>query len=664
MEVVSLNREPVFEEASHQGTDEDLELQDDTPGLALNRNPPQPTVGLEFDSFDEAYDFYNLYARQQGFGIRVGNSWFRSKQKERYRAKFSCSNAGFKRKSVASHPRPETRTGCPAMVIIRLVDCKRWRIIEVELQHNHTFSSEMKRVYKSHKKMVLAAKEENKQDPVLETRIIKLYRTPTMDSNFQLCANVGSGENRNHLEHSNNLELKDGDASTVYNFFCRLKLTDPNFFYLMDHDNEGRLKNIFWADSRSRLTYKSFNDTIMIETTCLASKYELQLISFVGVNNHGYSVLLGCSLVASVSVENFIWVLRTWLACMLQQPPQVVITDQSKLLQSAVAEVLPGARHCYSLWHIIQRLPEKLGGLSGYEGIKNQFVNTVFSALKFSEFETSWELMIEQHGLGDNKWLQALHEDCQNWVPVYLKNVFFAGLMPTQESDALNGFFDGYVHKHTTIKEFLDKYELALHRKLLKDAIADQESRTLASGLVTKSSFKLQLSKIYSKEIFKKFQAEVEGMYSCFNTKQLVTNGPVITYLIKERLTGKGHERIVKQYEVFYEATTMDVRCICCLFNFKGYLCRHALSVLNYIGIEEIPSQYILPRWCTDFKCRLGQGHPSNDVDTNDQLQQYHHLIRHGIPFVEYGAQSEQDYKAVLKELESIVDKVISLHDN
>ncbi|KAL9679754.1 hypothetical protein QQ045_017620 [Rhodiola kirilowii] len=81
-------------------------------------------------------------------------------------------------------------------------------------------------------------------------------------------------------------------------------------------------------------------------------------------------------------------------------------------------EVLPTARHCYSLGYVIQRLPKKLGGLFGYEAIKKHFINTVFSTLKLPEFESSWELMIKQHGLEENKWLQALHEDRQNWVPV------------------------------------------------------------------------------------------------------------------------------------------------------------------------------------------------------------------------------------------------------
>ena len=33
-----------------------------------------PTIGTEFDSLDEAYEFYNLYSRETGFGIRLAKS--------------------------------------------------------------------------------------------------------------------------------------------------------------------------------------------------------------------------------------------------------------------------------------------------------------------------------------------------------------------------------------------------------------------------------------------------------------------------------------------------------------------------------------------------------------------------------------------------------------
>lgn len=667
MEEVCLNSEPVFDEGDEYEGDGDCreERGYEAGETHLKKGPSQPTVGLEFDSFDEAYDFYNAYGKERGFGIRVSNSWFRSKRKERYRAKLSCSSAGFKKKSEANNPRPETRTGCPAMIVIRLMDSKRWRIVEVELEHNHAVSPQIKRFYKSHKKMILAARSAQRPpEPVTEVHTIKLYRTSIVDAVCNGFPIVDEREGIIPVDQSKHLELKEGDTQAVYNYFCRMKLTNPNFFYLMDIDDDGRLRNVFWADARSRAACGLFNDTVAIDTTCLTNKYDIPLISFIGVNHHGQHVLLGCAFLGLDSVEYYVWILRAWLNCILGRPPEVIITDQSKTLQSAVCEVFPKACHCYGMWYIMQRVPEKLGGLKGYEAIKRQLNKAVYNSLKIVEFETAWADMINRHGLEDNRWLQTLYEDRRRWVPVYLKDIFFAGMIPVQENESFNAFFDGYVHKHTSFKEFVDKYDLALHRKHTKEAVADLESRNSCFELKTRCSFEVQLSKVYTKEIFRRFQSEVEGMYSCFNTRQVTANGPIITYIVKERVEVEGIEKEVKNYEVLYETSQVDIRCICSLFNYKGYLCRHALNVLNYNGIEEIPLHYILPRWSKDFKRRGLLEHGFNNVDMYNPIYWYHHLYNRAIPVLEEGAQSQDHYKVAVHELEELLNRLNLVEEN
>ena len=99
------------------------------------------------------------------------------------------------------------------------------------------------------------------------------------------------------------------------------------------------------------------------------------------------------------------------------------------------------------------------------------------------------------------------------------------------------------------------------------------------------------------------------------NTRQVNVNGPIITYIVKERVEVEGNEKEVRCYEVLYETTQVDIQCICSLFNYKGYLCRHTLNVLNYNSVEEVPSRYVLPRWGKDFKCRYLLHHGSSNID-------------------------------------------------
>ncbi|KAL0354821.1 UNVERIFIED_CONTAM: protein FAR1-RELATED SEQUENCE 6 [Sesamum radiatum] len=253
MDEVSLNGEAAYDDEA-EGFEIDgecamTEYVGQTGNVLLGDNPLPPAVGMEFESYDDVYYFYNCYAKQQGFGVRVSNTWYR-KSKERYRGKLSCSSAGFKKKSEASRPRPETRTGCPAMIKFRLMENKRWRIIEVELEHNHLTSSTSSKFYKSHRIVDLGSKRPLPIDGSEEVRKIRLFRTVVIDAEDNV-SSFDEGDFRNNIDQSDDkLNLKQGDAQEMLDFFTRMQLGSPSFFYVMDINEKGCLRNGFWAETR------------------------------------------------------------------------------------------------------------------------------------------------------------------------------------------------------------------------------------------------------------------------------------------------------------------------------------------------------------------------------------------------------------------------------
>lgn len=101
MDGLSLNAEPIFDDET-----EEFEIDGECAmteyvgqsGVIEGKNPVLPAVGMEFETYEDVYYFYNCYAKVHGFGVRVSNTWYR-KSRERYRGKLSCSSAGFKKKS-------------------------------------------------------------------------------------------------------------------------------------------------------------------------------------------------------------------------------------------------------------------------------------------------------------------------------------------------------------------------------------------------------------------------------------------------------------------------------------------------------------------------------------------------------------------------------------
>ncbi|XP_034696345.1 protein FAR1-RELATED SEQUENCE 6-like [Vitis riparia] len=664
MEEISLSSEQV---PSGEGNETEKERDGEKTELVVQNGLTQgrkefvaPAVGMEFESYDDAYNYYNCYAKEVGFRVRVKNSWFKRNSREKYGAVLCCSSQGFKRIKDVNRLRKETRTGCPAMIRMRLVDSKRWRVLEVTLEHNHLLGA---KIYKSMKKMSSGTKRKLQSNSDAEVRTIKLYRALVIDAGGNSSLNSNVKEVRNFSDHPNQLNLKKGDTQAIYNYLCRMQLTNPNFFYLMDLNDEGCLRNVFWIDARSRAACGYFSDVIFFDNTYLSNKYEIPLVALVGVNHHGQSVLLGCGLLAGETSESYVWLFKAWVTCMSGRTPQTIITDRCKALQNAIAEVFPRSHHRFGLSHIMKKVPEKLGGLRNYDAIRKALIKAVYESLKVIEFESAWGFLIQRFAVSDHEWLRSLFEDRARWAPVYLKDTHFAGMSSSQPGETLNPFFDRYVHKQTPLKEFLDKYELALQKKHKEEALADIESRNSGPTLKTRCFFELQLSKVYTREIFKKFQFEVEEMYSCFSTTQLHVDGPIIIFLVKERVLGEGNRREIRDFEVLYNRAAAEVRCICSCFNFYGYLCRHALCVLNFNGVEEIPSKYILSRWKKDYKRLYIPDHVSNNVDGTDRVQWFNQLYRSALQVVEEGAISLDHYKIALQAFDESLNRVHNVEE-
>ncbi|RYR18903.1 hypothetical protein Ahy_B03g063520 [Arachis hypogaea] len=95
-----------------------------------------------------------------------------------------------------------------------------------------------------------------------------------------------------------------------------MKEKNQNFFFELELEEDQSIKLAFWADARSRAAFEYFGDVISFDTTyntncplevyigCFFG-YNLVCGSFVGVNHHGQSTLLGCSLMKNEEIESF-----------------------------------------------------------------------------------------------------------------------------------------------------------------------------------------------------------------------------------------------------------------------------------------------------------------------------------------------------------------------
>ncbi|XP_022849342.1 protein FAR1-RELATED SEQUENCE 5-like [Olea europaea var. sylvestris] len=337
-----------------------------------------PKIGMIFSSENEMFELYKEYAYNVG-----------------------------RRPSTATgsvRPQPTIQTNCKARISASSDDHGSWRINAVHLDHNHGTSPSKSRLFRCNRELSAQVKRRLEVNDVAGIPLHKSYNSAVVEA--------GGYENM--------LVWKMIVGTTSNN---------------IDLDDESRLRNIFWADNRCRQAYKEFGDVVTFDTTYLTNKYDMPFASFVGVNHHGQSTLLGCGLLSNEDTNSFVWLFRSWLQCMHSVAPHGIITDQDRAMQNAIQIVFPNTNHRWCLWHILKKLPEKFGYYIDKGSIFSHIHGLVYDSQFVEEFEEGWIAMINKFELHENDWLSRLYENIKRWVPCFLKTTFWAEMSTMQRSE-------------------------------------------------------------------------------------------------------------------------------------------------------------------------------------------------------------------------------------
>ncbi|KAG2725815.1 hypothetical protein I3760_01G084100 [Carya illinoinensis] len=510
---------------------------------------------MEFATYNELMAYYKRYAKQEGFGVITQ----RTKREANGRIK----------DSNMSRPRPTIKTDCKAKINANLVK-GTWVVTTVENAHNHN--------------MYLDEYSERMLDlnDIAGIRVNKNFGVLVVDVGGFKNPDFQEKDCRNFIDKTTQLRLgkRGGEALTEY--FKRMRLQNNSFVYVIDMDEELRLRNEY------------FGDAITFNTTYLTNRYGMSFVPFVGVNHHEQSILLGAGLISSEDTSTFVRLFRAWLEYMDGRAPKAIITDQYRAMKAAIALEFPDTLHRYYM----------------------------------REFEHKWGQLIQKYDLGDNPWLQGLYNERAFWVPVYLKGVFWGGMSITQRSKSMNIFFDVLVYAGMTLKELVDQFDNALRKKVEVKKTADFNSASQTIPCSSAFHIEKQFQAVYMNAKFKEVQREVCGMLLC-NCILISKEGCISTYdVLDEITTDDDHVKSVK-YTVYFNEEKVDIKCTCVLFEMRGILCRHALNVCQMNKIHALPDKYILDRWRKDLKRRYTVVKSSyDDLWQNADSQRYEFIVK------------------------------------
>ncbi|KAH9727256.1 protein FAR1-RELATED SEQUENCE [Citrus sinensis] len=313
------------EEVDEVGELQDLQgadLEENNEELVVE-NVVAPTVGMSFDSPDEMFEYYKTYGLQEGFPVMRRSCRKGDDGSLRY-VTFTCGRNG-KSKAKATNVlqlQPNQKIGCNAKIGGRLdIVSGKWVIGNLILEHNHAVSPSKSRYYRCNRFISPFVKKQLEINEEAGIKMAQSFKSIVVEAGDFENVSFLERDARNHVDKVRRLRLGEGDAIAIQS---------------IDLDEECRLKNVFWADPRSRAAYKDFGDVVTFDTTYLTNKYDMPFAPFVGVNHHGQSILLGCGLISHEDTETFTWLFDTWLSCMSWCPPLGIITDQDKAMKKAI----------------------------------------------------------------------------------------------------------------------------------------------------------------------------------------------------------------------------------------------------------------------------------------------------------------------------------------
>ncbi|KAL7213399.1 hypothetical protein ACSBR2_016008 [Camellia fascicularis] len=181
-----------------------------------------PKAGMTFGSKDEVHQYYASYARQEGFEVMIKTSR-------------QGDNGSIKYFTLAC-----VRTG-------KTYSCSdgTFSLAKFVLEHNHSLSPGKTHFFQSNKMMGTHVKRRLELNDQAGINVSKNFDSLVVEAEGHEHLSFTEKDCRNYIEKMRRLRLGTGDAEAILTYFTKIQNKNSSFFYVMDLNDDGRLKNVF-----------------------------------------------------------------------------------------------------------------------------------------------------------------------------------------------------------------------------------------------------------------------------------------------------------------------------------------------------------------------------------------------------------------------------------
>jgi hypothetical protein len=352
---------------------------DDLPGefdpnqpdaLWVLRDGPTPPKYFSVDTHEEAKDAVNLFYRYSGFAVSIHNvSKHTPSTKDLGKHVTSCKlrcgcGRSYTNKSRGERLHSSTKmTGCKWMAC-----CKR-RVDSETAEYGWSFEILVPHHNHNRAMGIGTFPQQRMRDEALKIRIKSMYEqnnTASKILNHLLAtqSNLRLSDVKNEL---NKLVRDDLAGRSMIEALIDLLKTfevaegggdGSKYWYKVDYDDMGHVRNLFWAHPDSYQMTKENPDIMQIDATYKVNKFDMPLLHTVGVTCHGtiYDVCFG--FMGGEDWRHYGWHISAmheffeWL----KVRPKCFVTDHDLALKAALKACYPNICQRRCIWHINQNV--------------------------------------------------------------------------------------------------------------------------------------------------------------------------------------------------------------------------------------------------------------------------------------------------------------------
>ncbi|KAK2979472.1 hypothetical protein RJ640_001356 [Escallonia rubra] len=232
------------------------------------------TIGKVFVNEDDAYNFYNLYARLNGFGIRKHWATKSRTTRKLIKRQFVCNKEGFRsskdKRQIGRETkrRRETRTCCGAMMGITLSKSREWVVDKFLDTHNHDTNTPSKVIkHRSHrkfhrtttcKKLIIDFNKNGLRPCQIAKTVNALMTGHELEITRQQCSQVLSIERKNNVGKECHGIIKHFQEKAVSDVRCRRKAEEDKDFMTINSKAVLATKHPIEAKARECYTRNMF----------------------------------------------------------------------------------------------------------------------------------------------------------------------------------------------------------------------------------------------------------------------------------------------------------------------------------------------------------------------------------------------------------------------